>query len=236
MTHSRRQILTLVRCWHGALSLAGILALFAWAVVVQAQTRPVTAPATQAATQPVAKVIFITGLYSPVDASHGDDLNRYILSYWKGHYSIDLAMSVYDRDDEINSLLPKSGTIIIVAHSWGGDKAIAVAKANPALKFKLILIDPVPRLNKQFDLPDNVVWCWETYRTTRPDGHTPITLYISKPVVSGKWPWKNVIFIPPVQKDSSGKPITDPQVAQGGEHGAPVWDGTAAAAVKIAMQ
>ncbi len=180
--------------------------------------------------------IFITGLYSPVDASHGDDLNAYIKKYWHDRYGIDLAMTVYDRDDEINSLLPPTGTIIIVAHSWGGDKAISIAKANPKRTFKLILIDPVPRVNAKFDLPDDVVWAWETYRTTRPDGHTPITLYISKPIVSGKWPWKNIIYVPPVQHGPDGKPITDPQVAQAGEHGSEVWSGTAAAAVKAAMQ
>lgn len=197
----------------------------AWLLIGAAlgQTHPTTAPASQPA-KPVA--IFITGLYSPLDPSKGDNLNAYIAKYWHDKYKLDVATSVYDREGEILKLVPQSGTVILVGHSWGGDECITIAKKISPRPVKLILIDAVPRLNKVFDLPDNVVWSIQIYRTTRSDGKTPITAYISAPIHSAKWPFKNQIYVP--------KPGAGPD-SQASEHGEKVWDGVAADAVKTAM-
>ncbi len=204
---------------------------------VIAQTRPTTttAPASQPTTQATTKptVIFVSGWYATNDATHGDSLNSYIKSYWKSHYNIDLLMSVYDRDAEIKSLIPATGTVVLVGHSFGFDECVSVARAISPRKLKLVEIDGVPRNNPKpnyagFDLPDNVTWSWCIYRTTRSDGKTPISNYFSGPIHSAAWPFKNVHYVP--------KYIAPENGGEAAEHGICVWDGTAAAAVKIAME
>ncbi len=215
----------------------GMFALLIGAIIVQGQTRPTTTtapasrPTTQATTKPT--VLFISGYYATNDVTKGDSLNSYLKKYWHDKYGIDLLMSVYDRDAEIRSLIPPTGPVVLVGHSFGFDKVVEVARSISPRTVKLVEIDGVPRANPQpnyagFTLSDNVVWSWCIYRTTRSDGKTPISNYFSGPIRASKWPYKNVLYVPRFVADENG--------GQAAEHGQPCWDGTAAAAVKIAME
>ncbi len=199
------------------------------------QSRPTTAPASQPITQASTKptVIFVTGWYQTNDVSKGDNLNAYLKKYWHDKYNIDLLMSVYDRDAEIRSLIPATGPVVFVGHSFGFDKVVEVARSISPRPCKLVEIDGVPRANPQpnyagFTLSDNVTWSWCIYRTTRSNGKDPITNYFSGPIKAAKWPFKNERYVPRYVAPENG--------GEAGEHGQAVWDGSAAAAVKIAVQ
>ncbi len=202
--------------------LLGILVGAMSGLPAMGQTRPTTttAPASQPTTQATTgpQVVIILGYGT------NDGLIQAVNNYWRPRLgaTAKLYITVYDHSDvkgEIDAQFP-TGDLRIVGFSHGGWRAIEVAKGyaspttGPPRKIqRIVLLDPVPFPAPSkpgyvgFDLPDNVVGAWCTWR-----GYADQKTIFSGPIKSGKCEYDNYKYNPKANTDEAAR------------HGEKVWD------------